>query len=575
MLRRLLTLFRRSALDAELDAELSHHVEALEAEYRDRGFTVEDARTAARRDMGGIPQAKEAYRDQGGIPSLDSFLRDMRFAARSLQRTPGVAAAIVLTMAIGIGANATVFTIVNSVLLKPLPYPDSERLVSVAHRTPASNTDDEVPSAPYLYFTYREANRTLADVGLWRVVPSSVTGLDRPEQVPTLLVTSEILPALGIEPLLGRPFTARDDSAGAPATAILTYGYWQRRFGGSESTIGRRLIVDGQAREVIGVMPKSFTFLDRHVDLICPFQLDRSEVTLGRYVFESLARLRPGVSLAEATADLARMVPIAVETFPPPPGYTRQQFATFPVVPHLRPLKQELVGDIGRTLWVLMTALAVVLLIACANVANLLLVRADGRRQELAVRAALGASAGRIARDLLIESLLLGIVGGAAGLAVAYWGLHIILTFGASNLPRAAEIVIDQRVLFFTIGVSLLSGIGFGLLPAIKYASPRIAAALTGGGRAMSDSAERHRARASLVIAQVAMALVLLVCSGLMLRTFDALTAVHPGFVRPDEVQMVHIEIPSTDDRKPEAVTRLQQAIVNRVATIPGVASVA
>ncbi|MBA2305557.1 MAG: ABC transporter permease [Acidobacteria bacterium] len=524
--------------------------------------------------MGGLAQAKEAYREQRGLPILETTWRDIRFGTRALRRTPGVSVAVIATLAVGIGANTAIFSLVYGVLLKPLPYPRADALISIAHATPGANIETEVPSAPYLYFTYREANRTLDGVGLWRTGSVSVTGLDRPEQVQALLVTSEILPILGVPPLLGRQLSPHDDSPGSPLTVMLTHGYWQRRFGADASMVGRRLLIDGEPRDVIGVMPPAFRFLDQPVDVIFPFQLDRNQVTLGRYVFPSLARLKVGVSLADATADLARMVPLAVETFPPPPGYTRERFAARPVAPHLRPLKEEVVGDVGRTLWLLMTALGLVLLIVCANVANLLLVRTEGRRQEVAVRAALGASWRRIASELLIESMLLGVMGGIAGLALAELSLRLLVAFAPDTLPRLAEIAIDPVVVLFTLAISLVAGAIFGLILVVKYANPGLAMALRGDGRTMSDSRETHRTRAALVVVQVTMALVLLVCSGLMIRTFQALSHVDPGFSHPDQVQLVHVAIPFTG-LSDEHATRMQQAIVDGIRVIPGVADVA
>jgi len=498
---------------------------------------------------------------------------DVRYALRSLARKPGFMAVVVLTLALGIGANTAIFSVVNAVLLRPLPYPNAAALVSVGHTTVRSG--DELPSAPYLYFTYRDQNRTLAGVGLWRTAASNVTGQGTPEQVQALAVTSEVLSILGVAPLLGRTFSRPDDEPGGRATVILTYGYWQRRFGGDASVVGRMLLVDGQPLEVIGVMPPVFRFLDRAVDIVYPFQLDPSEVTLGRYVFHSLARLRPGVTVAEASVDLERLVPLAIDAFPPPPGYTRQQFQSSRLRPHLRPLEEEVVGDLGRTLWLLAGALGVVLLIACANVANLLLVRVEGRQQELAVRAALGASAGRIARELLTESVLLGLLGGAAGLVVAHGGLQALLALRPAHLPRLDEIAIDARVLLFALAVSLLAGLSFGLLPVVRFIRPRLATTLRRGGRSLSQSRERHRTQRALVIAQVAMALVLLVCSGLMVRTLQALGHVESGFSHPEQVQMVHVAIASGDVPEPERVTRMQHAIVARLAAIPGVTSAA
>ena len=569
MLQRFLNMFRSRRLDRELRDELRFHLDALEAEHRARGLTAEEARAAARRDMGGLAQVTEAYREQRGLPFVEVLWRDVRFGARALGRTPGLSAAVVATLAIGIGATTAIFAIVNGVLLEPLAYPEPARLVSLTHRSGADTTD--IPSAPYLYYTFREQSRTLEAVGLWRTGTSTVTGLERPEQVEALGVTHDAMAALGVAPLAGRPFSAKDDEPNSPPTAILMYGYWQRRFGGDRSIVGRRLTIDGQACDVIAVMPRSFRFLDVDVDVVQPFQFDRSQVSLGRYIFNSLARLKPGVTIADASADLARLVPVAIETFPPPPGYRREQFMRRPMLPQLRPLKDAVVGDVGRMLWVLMASLALLLVLAAANVANLLVVRADGRQQELAVRAALGASRARIAGELLTESLLLGLAAGLAGLAVAFAALRAIVAWGPSNLPRSADIAIDGPVLLFTLAAALIAGVLLGLLPARK-ATVAPAAALRSGGRSASEARDRLRVRASLVVVQVGIALVLLVGSGLMIRTFVALTRVDPGFTRPEEVQLVRIEVFTPE---PERTTRTQQAIVDRIGAIPGVSGVA
>ena len=573
MLGRLLSFVRRRRLDADLEQELDFHLQGLEAEHRARGLSAEDARRAARLDIGGLSRVTEAYRDQHAIPILETLSRNLRFALRSLRRTPGVTATVIATLAIGIGANTAIFAVINGVLLKPLPFPDADALIAVNHGM--TGTADELPSAPYLYFTYRDENRTFAGVGLWTIRAVNITGLNQPEQVRALFVTSDILPILGIQPMLGRQFSPQDDSPNGPPTVLLTYGYWQRRFGEDASAVGRTLVMDGQSQDVIGVMPRRFRFMDQQVDVIAPFQFDRSQVTLGRYVFPSLARLRPGISLSDASTDIVRMVPLAIERFPPPPGYTRERFEKRPVTPRLAPLKQAIVGDIGSMLWVLLGALGMLLLIACANVANLLLVRTEGRQQELAIRAALGASRGRIAGELLVESTLLGVMGGAAGLLIAGQGLRALVAFGPANLPRLEEISIDSVVLCFTFVLSVLAGVLFGLLPVLKYATPRVAAALPSGGRTMTDSRERNRARGGLVMIQVATALVLLVCSGLMIRTYQALNAVDPGFARPQEVQMLSVTIPFADVPEPERAARMQQDIVNRIAAIPGVESAA
>jgi predicted permease len=355
---------------------------------------------------------------------------------------------------------------------------------------------------------------------------------------------------------------------------LLTHGYWQRRFGGNTSVVGRILTVDSRPRMVIGVMPRNFRFLNANTDLILPQRFDRNKLFLGNFSYQGIARLKSGVTLRQANADVARMIGIWLKAWPPPPGFTRDLFEKARLSPKIQPLKQEVVGDVGATLWVLMGTIGLVLLIACANVANLLLVRAESRQQELAIRAALGAGWGRIARELLLESMTLAVVGGVLGLLLAYGALRLLVAIGPATLPRLSEIKIDPLVLGFTLVVSVLAGILFGLIPVVKYAGPHLGATLRGGGRTMSHGRERHRARNSLVVVQVALALVLLVGSGLMIRTFQALRNVQPGFTLPEQVQMLRLTIPEAQVRDPERVMRMQNDMLDKLAAIPGVTAI-
>ena len=479
-----------------------------------------------------------------------------------------------LTVGIGVGANTAMFSVINGILLKPLAYRDPDALVSAWQTAPPLKITD-LNLSPSDYFTFRDENRSFEHFGVWTGGSVSVTGLAAPEQVPSLSVTEGVLNAIGIQPVLGRWFTAKDDSPESPQTVILTHGYWQRWFGGAASAIGRRILVEGEAREIIGVMPQSFRFLEEKPDLIFPLRFNRGKTTLGNFSFNPIARLKPGVTLAQANADVGRMIPIVNTRFPPPPGFSVKLFEQAGIQPAVRPLKQDVVGELGKVLWVLMGSIGVVLLIACANVANLLLVRAEGRQQELAVRVALGASSSQIAGELLMESVFLGMLGGAAGLGFAYAALRLLAAIAPAYLPRLENITIDPLVMLFTLAVSLIAGLLFGLIPVLKYASPRVAATLRGGGRTLSQSKERHRARNTLVVLQTALAVVLLIGSGLMIRTFQALRHVRPGFTAAAQLQTVHIYIPEAQVKEPERVVRMFQEILRKVSAVPGVSSAA
>ena len=492
---------------------------------------------------------------------------------RRLLQLPVFTSIAVLTLAIGIGANSAIFSVIEGVLLKPLPYPHPDALVVLDHSAPGVSLKS-TGAAPFLYFTYREDGRVFQDVAMWTSDTVSVTGLAEPEEVRCLVVTDGLLPMLDVKPALGRLFSKQDDLPAGADTVVLTAGYWRARFGGDPSAIGRRILLDGRARDIIGVLPDAFRFLDQKPSLLLPMRLDRAKVHLGQFSYTAMARLKPGATLDQATADVARLIPVALTRFPPFPGFNAKMFEEARLAPNLRLLKTDVIGDVGSVLWVLMGTIGMVLLIACANVANLLLVRAEGRQLELAVRSALGASRGRIAYELLVESLLLGLFGGVAGLGLAYAAVRALIALSPGNLPRLDDISIDATVLLFTLAISLLAGSLFAAIPILKYAGPHIAAGLRGGGRTASASRERHRTRSTLVIVQVGLALVLLVGSGLMIRTFQAMRHVNPGFTNPSELETLSLGIPSTQVKDPEAVVRMHQAIMDRIAAIPGVASV-
>jgi predicted permease len=503
------------------------------------------------------------------------FRNQLKQVFRRLGRAPLFTAITLITLAAGIGGNTVVFSVLEGVLLKPLPYPHAENLVGVWQKAPGLNITD-LNIAPSTYFVFREQNKSFIDIGAYNGDSLSITGLAEPEQVSALRVTDGTLPLLGVNPILGRTFSRQDDSASAPATAVLTYAYWRRKFSADRSVIGRTIIADGKPRQIIGVLPKNFHFLDRDdLALITPMQWDRATTHLGNYSYRALARLKPGVSLQQANADIDRLQPIVITSFPAPPGFSVKLFEQAQIAPNVRPLKQDVVGDVGNTLWILMGSIALVLLIACANVANLLLVRVEGRRQELAVRAAIGATRGRIAAELLLESVILGLLGSVIGLGFAYTAIRLLVALAPEGLPRIHDVTLNGPVLLFTLLVSLFASALFGCIPVLKYAGVRLNTGIREGGRAVSQSREQHRARAVLVVVQVALALVLLICSGLMIRTFRALTTVAPGFSQPAELQAFDVYINPTQVPDREQVVRMDEAILRKIQAIPGVRSAA
>jgi predicted permease len=532
--------------------------------------------------------AADQWRDAWGWTWLEEWTRDVRHAARGLRRNATFTVVAAVTLAIGIGANTVVFSVVNSVLLNPLRYPKSEELVAIRQMAPGAqgltSFTDGLRLSPSMYFTYADHNRTFQSLGVWVTGTANVTGRAEPEQVRTVSISGGVLEALGVSPVAGRWLSETDqvprgpnpDSffSGRSTTVMLGYGYWQRRFGGDTSVIGRTITVDSRPREIVGVMPQGFRLVTAESDLIVPLAFDRGRTILAGFAFQGIGRLKPGVTIAYANADLSRLVPIWMGSWTNGPGSNGRIYETWRITPAIRPLKQQVVGNVSDVLWVVMATIGLVLLMACANVTNLLLVRVESRRQELAVRAALGAGRRRIVRSLLVESTMLGLLGGVLGMALAVLGVRVLVAIGPANLPRLNEISLNARVLGFTLVLSLVSGLLLGLIPALKYAGLRMSRALRSAGRAASVSRERHRARNLLVIAQVAMAMVLLVCAGLMMRTFQALLNVDPGFTQADHLQTLRVTIPASLVAEPERVTRIQHAIADTLAAIPGVTSV-
>jgi len=487
------------------------------------------------------------------------FWQDVRYGARVFRKQPAFAATAVLTLALGIGATTAIFSVVYGVLLKPLPFQEPERLVTLQQIAPHGAGTNHGPAT---YLTYRENQQVFEGIGAWDPTEVSITGVGNPERVQGLLVSSSILPLLRVQPILGHAFTAEDDTPGAPRRVMLTHGYWQRRFGGTGSIVGQQLVIDGRPAEVIGVLPASFKFLRTRPAIVLPMPLDVNAPRFISFGFQALARMKPDTTLGQANADVARMISI----LPP-------MFARLELRPNVRPLAAEVIRNVGQILWILLAAVGVVLMIACGNVANLFLVRAEGRHQELAVRAALGASRGRIARALLSESVVLALAGGLLGVLLAQAAIGLLRALAPAELPRVDDIGIDWMVLLFTLFISVLSGALCGALAVIRFGKPSIAA-LKEGGRSASDGPGRHRTRQALVVGQIALALTLLIVSGLMIRTAIAMRQVDPGFKRPEAVQSFVLAIPASVISDPEQAVRTFEGVAEQLARVPGVTSV-
>jgi len=572
---------REAEIIEELSQDLDQRYEDLRASGATEGeacrVTLEELREpeALAQQMRSLRQAHMPPPITPGAPSghvLAGLSQDLRYAARMLRKHRGFAAVAALTLASGIGASTAIFSVVHGVLLKPLPFHEPDRLVGVWHRAPGLNIP-LLEQGAATYFTYRDSGRVFEDIALWDSQEVSITGFGEPERAQALWATGGLLGILRVQPLLGRFFTKEDDAPGTPRRAILSHGYWLRRFGSAPDVIGRSLNVDGRLCEVIGVLPASFKFLRTDPAVLLPFQFNRAEVRVGDFSYRGVARLKPGVTLEQANADVARMIPLTFERFQTWPGLTRKMFDDARLGPNVRPLSQDVIGNVGRVLWILVGTVGIVLLIACANVANLFLVRAEGRQQELAVRAALGASRSRLARELLCESIGLALAGGVLGLLLAAAGIRLLTRLAPAGLPRIDEISIDPVVLVFTLGVSVVTGLLFGLIPVLRFGTPN-AVALKESSRSASDAPGRHRARNALVVSEIALALVLLIISGLMIRTFIALRRVDPGFVRPKEVQTFRVSILKALVGDPQRVVLEFEQIAHHLEHVPGVDSV-
>ncbi|MCG6988889.1 MAG: ABC transporter permease [Gemmatimonadetes bacterium] len=503
---------------------------------------------------------------------IERFTRALRYAARSLARTPRFTLIAVFTIALGIGVDTAVFSVVDGVLLKDLTYPRSQELVNVWSSAPGLGYN-QFPLSPDVYYFYRSHSHAFADMALYSAEDMSVTGNGQPERVHTVSATASLFSTLGVAPLLGRAYTPAEDVPDGPHVVVISYGLWQSRFGGDPKVLGRTLDIGDVSREIVGVMPPHFGF-PRHIDLWLPLGLDAKNPPTGSFSFPAIARLAPGVTAADAQAQLVPLVKRLRDGLG-----EAEQYKAFLDNGHYAPLvhsmKEDLVGNLERPLWVLLGTVAFVLLIACANVANLVLIRAEVRRRESAVRTALGATRGVLIRQNAAESALLAVMGGAVGLLVAWLGVPLLLSHAPPQLPRLDGVGMNGTVVLFTLGVTALSALLFGVAPVLRYSPAALLGALKQGGRgAATGSGRRQRARNLLVAVQTALALVLLVGSGLMVRSFWSARNTDLGF-DPADLLTFRLSLPQAKYATPTAVEAFHEDLLARLRALPGVESAA
>jgi putative ABC transport system permease protein len=504
---------------------------------------------------------------------MSFLLVSFRSVAREWRRNPGFLLIAVLTLGVALGANAAIFTVVDAVLIRPLPFPEADRLVVLRHDAPGLKLGELIDMSEAIYVLYRRENRVLSDLGIYLPGEATVTGGTAPERVEAATVTGSVFNVLGVPPSRGRTIQEADEKPGAEKVVVVSDALWRRRLGGGPNAVGSILQIDGVARRIVGVMPPRFPFPTPATEIWTPHTLDPAHLNLGGFSTPGIGRLRPGVSLARATRELSALIWRVPEVYPGQ-GMDRAYIANEKLTVNLASWRDEVVGNVEQILWILLGSVACLLLIACANVANLFLVRAEGRQRDVAVRTALGAARGDIARLFLGESLALSLAGGALGLALAWAGLRLLVSLRPSGVPRLEEIGVDGRVLLFTLALSVVAGLFCGGIAALRYGSPALAPALREGGRGDTAGRGRLRARNLLVIAQVALALVLLASSGLMLKSFRHLRNVDPGF-DPRGVLTLQLDLPSGSYPDAAAIIRFTEQLLARAAALPGVTSAA
>jgi len=556
-------LLRRTQMEAQLEKELTFHLEQHTSQLVARGITLDEARRQARLALGGPEQVKEKCRDARGTRWLEDLLQDTRYALRAFRKKPGFTLVALLILALGIGATTVMFTVINSVLLRPLSYPEPDRLLTLRVFT---DQIGELWGFSHPDFTDVKHDSQTLGLAAWTYGGGTISQPGEPEYVNGRQISAELFSTLGISPVQGRAFRPDEDRPDAAAVAMISYGLWQRDFGGEPSAIGRSLVYDGKPYTVVGIAPSGFQ-LDGEADVFTPLEQrqatdPRMQNRAARFL-RVMARLRPGFGLVESRAELALIARHLAEEYPKSnAGLSMSAY----------PLQKELVGDVVSTLWLLLCAVGLVLLIACVNIASLLLARAVSRERELAMRVALGAGPGRLARQCLTETAILGLGGGVLGVVLAFVSIHPFIAFWPGSLPRAEEIHLDWRVLLFAVGASLFSGFLFGLAPALRIPVRGVEQTLRAGARSIAGSS--RRLHSAFVISEIALAVVLLVSAGMLGHTLLALSSLDPGFNNRN-VLAAHFALSPATLENPEQIRHAWQDVLNRARRVPGVESVA
>lgn len=560
----------RSEVEAELDEEVRAYVELLIAENIKNGLTPEEARLAAMRKIGSIETVKSEVRDVRPGMKLENLARDLKHGARLMRRSPGFAFIAVLTIALGIGATSAIFSVINAVALKPLAYPGADRLMFITSQFTNIGFDKFWISPPE-YFELQERSKMYSALAAYRTSDVNVSEGPRPQRVRALLVTRNMFDVLGVQPRLGRNFAPEQDRPGAEPAVILSDNLWRRTFAADEAIVGKQIEVQGRKRLVVGVAPPGLDLHDTQADLWIPLGLDpANRQNRGSHSLYLVGRLNAAVTSGQAKAEmttLLRQWRTASNTQNHVPNDSTHKL-------QLAPLRDEVIGNVARSLWILQGAVILVLLIACANVANLLLVRAEGRHKEFAIRTALGAGRGAILRQFMAEGMVLTVVGAGLGLLLARYGLQALLASNPESIPRAAEVTVDPRVLGFTTVIALLTATVFGLAPLLHLGQSAIASAIKEGGTRSTASLTRHRVRRSLVAGEICLAVILVIGAGLLVRSFRNLTAVDAGF-DARSLTTFSVYLPQATYTQPERRAQFADNLLRTLKATPGVQAVA